>query len=615
MLQERVYLNFRATIWMAMSFTLLLCTHGCVQKESKQDKPVLTQLDSLNDVARTFLKVDLDSAKLLSKSVLNQAQLDNDLKSQARAQLVLGRVHYERGTCDSSIWMFRNALNIGYALADTTLIGKAFSSISTAYMCIGNFEKASVYSDSAYNTLGTQNEYELMAKAATNGAICHIQLKQYDKADKLFAKAILYAKRSSNSGFLVTLYNNYGLFNRDFGSKDTGSLYLNKALSLARAEELHVSLATIYLNCGQDLQFENPELSEAFLDSALQLSIRYGLSDLEEVTLGAIAISYRDQSKSADIVGDAYERYVKKVQDNQDEARSQSFEEFEVKYQTAETESENLRLLNQIQEREGSQRLIIFISVVLGLISLFIIWSLFQSRKLALRDRQIYSQKVDAMLKTQEIQNIDIMLEAQSNERNRIAIELNDRLGSILSAVKLNFSSMDEHFGEKQESAKIRFDVAKKLIDEAASEVRKISHDLASGVLAKFGLMHAVEHLIEAIQASGKIKINLFHHGMDERLSGQQEIVLYRILQELVSNALKHGVADVIDIHLIKEHGKMSLIVEDNGSGFDKENMDRSNGLGIPNIRKRIEKVGGSFAIDSNEKSGTTVILELPIII
>ena len=59
----------------------------------------------------------------------------------------------------------------------------------------------------------------------------------------------------------------------------------------------------------------------------------------------------------------------------------------------------------------------------------------------------------------------------------------------------------------------------------------------------------------------------------------------------------------------------MSLIVEDNGSGFDKENMDRSNGLGIPNIRKRIEKVGGSFAIDSNEKSGTTVILELPIII
>lgn len=614
MLQERVYLNLKATIWMAMFFVMLVCTHGCVQTESEPGKLVLTHLDSINDVARKYLKVDLDSAKLLSESVLNQAELNNDLRSQARAQLVLGRVYYERGTCDSSIWMFRSALSISYTLKDTTLIGKSFSSISTAYMCTRNFEKARLYCDSAYSMLSTQNEYELMAKAATNCAICHIQLERYDVANERFAKAIYHAKQSSNSGFLVTLYNNYGLFNRDFGSKDTGTYYLNKALSLARSAELHVSLATIYLNYGQDLQQENPELSSSFLDSALQLSKRYDLSDLEEITLGAIAISLRDQNKPADIVGDAYERYVEKVKDNKKQAHLQSFEEFEVKYQIAEKEAENLRLLNQIQAREGSQRLIIFISVVLGFISLFIICSLFQSRKLAIRDRQIYRQKVDAMLKTQEIQNIDIMLESQSNERTRIATELHDRLGSILSAVKLNFSSMEEHFGKKQESAKVRFDVLKKLIDEAASEVRKTSHDLASGVLAKFGLMHAIEHVIKAIEASGKIKINLFAHGMDERLSGQQEIVLYRILQELVSNALKHGVADIIDVHLIKEDGKVRLIVEDNGSGFDKENIERSHGLGIPNIRKRIETVGGSFTIDSNEKSGTTVILELPII-
>jgi len=147
------------------------------------------------------------------------------------------------------------------------------------------------------------------------------------------------------------------------------------------------------LNYGQDLQQENPELSSSFLDSALQLSKRYDLSDVEEITLGAIAISLRDQNKPADIVGDAYERYVEKVKDNKKQAHLQSFEEFEVKYQIAEKEAENLRLLNQIQAREGSQRLIIFISVVLGLISLFIIWSLFQSRKLAIRDRQIYRQK------------------------------------------------------------------------------------------------------------------------------------------------------------------------------------------------------------------------------
>ncbi|MFT7590937.1 MAG: two-component system NarL family sensor kinase [bacterium] len=89
------------------------------------------------------------------------------------------------------------------------------------------------------------------------------------------------------------------------------------------------------------------------------------------------------------------------------------------------------------------------------------------------------------------------MLEVQAEERTRIATELHDRLGSSLSAVKLNFSSMEEHFRDKSDSTKLRFDVLKKLIDDATSEVRKISHDMSSGVLAKLGLLHAVNHLIQ----------------------------------------------------------------------------------------------------------------------
>jgi two-component system, NarL family, sensor kinase len=413
----------------------------------------------------------------------------------------------------------------------------------------------------------------------------------------------------------VTLYNNYGLFNRDYGSKDTGSYYLNKAMDLARESEQHVSLATIYLNYGQDVQTENPALSNAYLDSALQLSKRDDLNKLEEYVLGAKAIYKRDLMMPADEVGDAYENYVKKVRDNQDRFQSQSFEKYEVKYKTAEAETENLRLQNKIQRKNSEERLIIFFSALLGIVSLFIIWSLYQSKKIAKRDHLIYQQEVDALLKSQEIQNIDTMLEVQSDERVRIALELHDRLGSVLSAIKLNFSSMEEHFGSQNKPAEMRFGIVKNLIDEATSEVRKISHDMASGVLAKFGLLHAIEHLKDALEVSGKIKINLFLHGMDERLNGSQEIVLYRILQELISNALKHGIADVIDLHLIKENGKVSLIVEDNGTGFDNAELAHSDGLGIANIRKRIESVGGSFNIDSNHKSGTTVILELPIIV
>jgi hypothetical protein len=122
------------------------------------------------------------------------------------------------------------------------------------------------------------------------------------------------------------LYNNYGLFNRDYGSKDTGSYYLNKALNLARDADMHVALATIYLNYGPDLQNENPALNKAYLDSAYELSIQYKLSDLEELALGAKAICMGDMGKPADVVGDAYETYVDKVKENKQLAQSQTFE-------------------------------------------------------------------------------------------------------------------------------------------------------------------------------------------------------------------------------------------------------------------------------------------------
>lgn len=596
------------------AFVFLIQVFGCNSEEQSKTPNSLTNLDSLNIVANNYLKVDLDTADQLSRLIFKQAIHDGDFINEAAASLIRGRVFYENGICDSAIWMFRNALHIGQESNDTLLIGKSLSHIGTAYMCSQDFTKSTLYCDSAYRVLSSQFEFESMAKAAVNTAVSYIQLGQYEDAKPWFQKAILHATRTDNKGFLVTLYNNYGLFNRDFGSKDTGSFYLNKAINLARESELHVSLATIYLNYGQDLEKENPTMCKAYMDSALTLSRRYHLHDLEEVVLGAKAICMRDMGMPVDLVGDAYEAYVDKVKDNVNLQQSQSFAEFEVKYQTAETESENLKLVNSIQKKEHKQRLIVSIVILLLITTLFIIRSLYQRHKVAVLDKEIHKQKIDALLKSQQIQNIDTMLEVQADERKRIATELHDRLGGILSAIKLNCSSMEEHFGAQQESIRMRFNVVKNLIDNATAEVRTISHDMASGVLAKFGLLHAVDHLKQAIEASGKISVNLFIHGMDQRLSVDQEMLLYRILQELISNALKHGIADVIDVHFIKENGKISLIVEDNGAGFNEGEIKGSGGLGLPNIKKKIESLGGGFNIDSNHKSGTTVIIELPII-
>lgn len=599
--------------WCVFFFPVLFLVN-CKETNPVSPPPSTVYIDSLNTLAKRMLKVDMDSADLMSKTNILIAEEHGTSEQLHKALNIRGRYYYETGVCDSAIYWFREGLSVASKAKDTIGIGRSFNNICTAYMCLGDNKTAIKFADSAYHIFTKRNMPGELAKTASNLAVNYIITEDYETAKKWLTDAIYHSEKSDDKGFLVRLYNNYGLFNRDFGDKDTGRYYLLKAIDLAREESFHVSLGTIFLNYGQDLETENPALCKAYLDSALTVARRNDLNDLEETTLGAIAICYRNLGLQVDTVGEAYERYTEKVIENHERYSSQQFAEFETVYKISEKNAENLALMHEVQERKRRQIFLVFLVIMVVLTSIFVIWSLYQSRRLAFSDRKIYQQQVDALLKSQEINNIDAMLQVQASERNRISAELHDRLGSILSAVKLNFSAMKDSLIKDDEKSQDQFEVLKKLIDDATSEVRRISHDMASGVLTKFGLMHAVYQLKEALEASGKIELNVYEHGMDARLSGNQEITLYRILQELISNALKHGNPKHIDIHFTKENGRVSLIVEDDGIGFNQEQLDKNKGIGLNNIRSRIADNNGKFTIDSNAKSGTTAIVEIPLV-
>ncbi len=148
------------------------------------------------------------------------------------------------------------------------------------------------------------------------------------------------------------------------------------------------------------------------------------------------------------------------------------------------------------------------------------------------------------------------------------------------------------------------------MLDEAVGEVRKIAHDLVSGTLVKNGLSAAILEMKQTIEDSGKLKINIFESGNFENNNIEFEIAIYRILQELVSNVIKHAEASKVDIHLTQSDKEFNLIVEDNGKGY---NIDSStnNGIGMANVKQRVEKMGGVITIDSHVGKGTTVIIEL----
>ena len=229
-------------------------------------------------------------------------------------------------------------------------------------------------------------------------------------------------------------------------------------------------------------------------------------------------------------------------------------------------------------------------------------------------EKRIANERINTLLKDQELRSVSDMLDAQEGERNRIASDLHDRLGSMLSTVKLYFNSVEEQIGVMKEQNRNQYHKATSLLDEACDEVRKISHDLVSGELVKFGLVPALSQLKETIENTGKLKMQVLAFGMEKRLEGNVEISLYRVVQELMNNILKHSKADHVTIQLNKAEGNLNIVVEDNGVGFDVAAARQKDGIGLKNLETRINKLSGSIFIDSGRGRGTTTIIDIPVL-
>ncbi len=221
------------------------------------------------------------------------------------------------------------------------------------------------------------------------------------------------------------------------------------------------------------------------------------------------------------------------------------------------------------------------------------------------------NEQINTLLKEQELKSVNDMLDVQEGERRRIASDLHDRLGSMLSTVKLYFGTVEEQIDTLKEQNKEQYYKANSLLDEACEEVRKISHDLVSGELVKFGLVSALRQMAETIEDTGQLKIKVLAFGMDSRLDSNVEIALYRVIQELMNNILKHARSTEVTIQLTKLDNNLNIMVEDNGIGFDLDAVKLKDGIGLKNMETRVNKLNGKIHFDSGKGKGTTTIIDI----
>ena len=224
--------------------------------------------------------------------------------------------------------------------------------------------------------------------------------------------------------------------------------------------------------------------------------------------------------------------------------------------------------------------------------------------------QKLQAAKITELEKDKQLLTIDAMLKGQEEERSRIAKDLHDGLGGMLSGVKLSFVNMKENMVMDAESVSA-FENAIMKLDNTIAELRKVAHNLMPEALVKFGLKNAVVDYCNSMQLSSKTKIIFEQLGTERQLSNTADLYIYRIVQELINNAIKHAAPNQILVQLTKTSDKILLTVEDDGRGFNTEQLQFSKGIGMKNIQQRVNYFKGKIDIASQPTEGTSVNIEL----
>ncbi|HBR54172.1 MAG TPA: hypothetical protein DEA82_08270 [Flavobacteriaceae bacterium] len=293
-------------------------------------------------------------------------------------------------------------------------------------------------------------------------------------------------------------------------------------------------------------------------------------------------------------------------------AQNNLFNELEVKYQTAEKEKQ---LLLSEQEKKKTQNIAIGLGgsvIAVVIIGILFIKNTKRKQRIAEQQRELEIQKTEKILKEQELTTIDAMIEGQEKERKRLASDLHDSVGATLAAAKLQFHHLSKN-REQGEFTDALFSKIGKLLEDAYAEIRGMAHVKNNGVIAKNGLLPAVHKLANSASGANGLTITVEDYGLEERLDNTLEISVFRIIQELVTNIIKHSQATEASISINQYEDSLNIIVEDNGKGFDARHLPQKEGMGLSSIEKRIEHLEGTMEVDTTLGKGTNILIDIPL--
>lgn len=378
--------------------------------------------------------------------------------------------------------------------------------------------------------------------------------------------------------------------------------YFRKALQIDSLFGNKKQMSDCYLNMGT-VYLEQKRYAEAipYLQHSIALSTEAGYVQGKFQTLQLLANAYRESGHQER----AYTTLLQsqQVKDSMISSNSEArIAELQTLYETEKTHQQ----INLQKSELSKKNYIIIGSILLLIANVWLAISYYHRHRLKQKTRL-----QTEILRQQEIAT-KAVLEAEERERQRIARDLHDGVGQMMSAAKMNLSAFESNVSLHNDQHQTSLAKIMSLVDESCKEIRQVSHNMMQHTSMKKNLAVAVQDFLDKIDTKA-LNVQLSTEGMEERIDPNTEIILYRVIQECVNNVIKHADATRLDISMVKDSEGLSITIEDNGKGFDVTQRDQFEGIGLKNIHTRVDYLKGTVDIDSSPGRGTVVTLQVPV--
>ncbi len=587
-----------------------------------QVKGISKQFTSDHELANILF----DSAIFYFNKVINGKRSKEEIETARLAKATsLGQkadILLKRGRSEEAIATYITTLEAWKASDDerkNQAVAIYYTKISSIYYELKQFDKALNYDKLSLSVFLTENNEESIAWAYLYICQDFIQLNQMDSSVLYLAKAKPVVLRLNNHRLNFEYYDKQGIISSKRNDYRAAIRYHEKALAEAisgnykfRALSTQRAIGFCYVRLGEY------EPARKFLLPALTAATAGNYAEEKMKILQELVTVEEKTGNSNKALN-----YLKQVLELRDSVNldnsKKAVAEIENKYQVAEREKEIIQLqkdkeIQALSIKQKSTFNYFLISSVAALLILGFVGyrNIRHRQQIAKQQNRIDLQKINELEKDKQLVAVDSIIKGQEEERSRLAKDLHDGLGGLLSGVKFSLSNMKDNLIITPDNMSV-FERSLDLIDTSIKELRRVAQNMMPEMLAKFGLDEALKEYCNTINSSKLVAIKYQSLGMQTRLEKSIEVIIYRIIQELLNNTMKHAEATEVFVQVIKEGNRLNVVVEDNGKGFDTNLIKNNIGAGLSNVRSRVDYLKGQLDIHSEPGKGTLINIEFNI--